>query len=193
MTTSLKSSPNRPKGEVKGAVIAAKPPRKAAPMGKIKIATSARAASEHTQWRKDFFVVAYKADQFYVVDKVKKGMDPHVVDYVAGRMHVTKEKLMQTLGLPRATLQRKVTQDKPLSVDASSRVFGISRIIGQVEAMVNESGDPTGFDAATWVAGWLERQQPALGGRKPAEFMDTAEGQQLVSRLLAQAQSGAYA
>lgn len=193
MTTSVNPSPVRPKGDANGAVIAAKAPGKVAPLGKIKPATSTRAASGHTQWRKDFFVVAYKADQFYVVDKVKKGMDPHVVDYVASRMHVTKEKLMQTLGLPRATLQRKLSQDKPLSVDASSRIFGISRIIGQVEAMVSESGDAEGFDAATWVAGWLERQQPALGGRKPAEFMDTAEGQQLVSRLLAQAQSGAYA
>lgn len=193
MTTFPKPSTDRPKSEVKGVVIAAKAPRKAVAMGQAKIATSTHTGTRHTQWRKDFFVDAYQADPFYVVDKIKKGVDPHVVDYLASRMQVSKEKLLQTLGLPRATLQRKVTQDKPLSVDASSRIFGISRIIGQVESMVSESGDPTGFDAATWVAGWLERQQPALGGRKPAEFMDTAEGQQLVSRLLTQAQSGAYA
>ena len=34
---------------------------------------------------------------------------------------------------------------------------------------------------------------PALGGERPVELMDTMEGQTLVSNLLAQMQSGAYA
>jgi uncharacterized protein (DUF2384 family) len=34
---------------------------------------------------------------------------------------------------------------------------------------------------------------PALQGRRPAEFMDTAEGQAIVANLLQRAQSGAYA
>ena len=58
---------------------------------------------------------------------------------------------------------------------------------------VEESGDPTDFDAPAWTATWLDRPLPALGGRKPADFMDTAEGQQLVSNLIARMQSGAYA
>ena len=54
------------------------------------------------------------------------------------------------MGLPRATVQRKATKQEPLSPDASSRVYGITRLIGQVQSMVNESGDPQGFDAAQW-------------------------------------------
>ena len=34
---------------------------------------------------------------------------------------------------------------------------------------------------------------PALGGDKPADYMDTIEGQRIVSNLLAMMQSGAYA
>ncbi|WP_280174597.1 MbcA/ParS/Xre antitoxin family protein [Caballeronia concitans] len=40
---------------------------------------------------------------------------------------------------------------------------------------------------------WLHTPLPALGGKRPAEYMSTCEGRQLFSRLLAMAQSGAYA
>jgi hypothetical protein len=58
--------------------------------------------------------------------------------------------------------------------------------------MVEESGDPAGFDAAHWVADWLAKPLPALGGATPASYMDTFEGQKLVAELLSMSQSGAY-
>lgn len=62
-----------------------------------------------------------------------------------------------------------------------------------MQKIVAESGTPDGFDAARWTADWLEEPNPALGGRPPGEFMDTADGRALVSGLVAQMQSGAYA
>jgi uncharacterized protein (DUF2384 family) len=94
--------------------------------------------------------------------------------------------------LPRATVVRKIKNGETLSPEQSERVIGLERLIGQVAVMVAESGDPAGFDAEQWVGEWLECPLPALGGAKPAEFMDTMEGQELVSKLLAQSQSGAY-
>ncbi|MYM95718.1 MbcA/ParS/Xre antitoxin family protein [Duganella vulcania] len=55
------------------------------------------------------------------------------------------------------------------------------------------SGDPTGFDAEHWLAGWLAKPLPALGGATPASYLDTFEGQKLVAELLSMMQSGAYA
>ena len=52
--------------------------------------------------------------------------------------------------------------------------------------------NPTEFNAAEWVAQWLAQPVAALGGRKPGELMDTAEGQAIVSNLLDRAVSGAY-
>ena len=67
-------------------------------------------------------------------------------------------------------------------------------MIGQVEVMVAESGaDAESFDAAAWVARWLDEVSPALGNKRPGEFMDTVAGQEIVSNLLAKMQSGAYA
>jgi len=66
-------------------------------------------------------------------------------------------------------------------------------MVGQIEAMVEASGYPAGFDAAEWLSHWLREPLPALGGDKPINLLDTMEGQALVSRVLAQMQSGAYA
>jgi len=58
--------------------------------------------------------------------------------------------------------------------------------------MVNESGNPEDFDAAVWLANWLKEPNPALGCIPPGEYMDTAEGFNLLSDTLARMQSGAY-
>ena len=38
----------------------------------------------------------------------------------------------------------------------------------------------------------IERPQPALGGRKPADLIDTPTGVEVVARLLGSIESGAY-
>jgi uncharacterized protein (DUF2384 family) len=69
----------------------------------------------------------------------------------------------------------------------------VKMLIAQVQTMVEESGNSNGFDAARWVQEWLQKPLPALGGKRPVEYMSTQEGRELVGRLLAMAQSGAYA
>lgn len=138
------------------------------------------------------FRQVFEADAMERVRIVKQGVPASVVDVMARRMAIPKERLVGTLGLARATIDRKARENKALSTDESSRVLGMARLVGQVQAMVEESGNPEGFNAAEWVAGWLERPLAALGGQRPAELMDTPEGQGIVSQLVARMQSGAY-
>jgi uncharacterized protein (DUF2384 family) len=58
--------------------------------------------------------------------------------------------------------------------------------------MADSEGDQD-FVAAQWVAQWLEHPLPALANARPADYMDTIEGQALVAGLLAKMQTGAYA
>ncbi len=139
------------------------------------------------------FKRAYQADPMELVTLVKRGVTAESVQALAKLMSMSKERLADTLGLASATVNRKSRDQKPLSSDESSRVIGMARLVGQVQAIVEESGDPEGFDAASWVSQWLEQPLPALGGRRPAELMDTPEGQNLVSNLVARLQTGAYA
>ena len=124
---------------------------------------------------------------------VKEGVPSEALGLLAADMGITKEQLYATLGVPRATMERKVRQRRRLNQDEGERVVGVARLVGQVEQMVRESGVLEGFDAARWVAAWLERPVPALGGARPGDLMDTAEGREIVSSLVAQMQSGAYA
>jgi putative toxin-antitoxin system antitoxin component (TIGR02293 family) len=100
---------------------------------------------------------------------------------------------LQAWGLSRATISRKERDDTVLSKDESERVLGVAALIGKVQTMVEESGNPDGFDSSRWVADWLTKPVPALGGAAPASYLDTFEGQRLVAELLALSQSGAYA
>lgn len=108
-------------------------------------------------------------------------------------MQIPKERLYSTLNLARATVDRKIQKRQRLSQEESERILAVVRLIGQVDSMVRESGDPSGFDAPRWTAEWLQRPHPALGGRAPGELLDTADGRSLVADLLAQQQSAAYA
>lgn len=108
-------------------------------------------------------------------------------------MGVTKESLFSTLQFPRATINRKIAKNDVLPPEFSERMVGLQKLIGQVEVMVEQSGNPENFNAAHWLAQWLNEPLPALGNERPADFMDTVEGQELISNLLLQMQTGAYA
>lgn len=139
------------------------------------------------------FVDVYRADPLSRVNWIKTGLDAKYLDRLSIAMKMPKERLLSTLGIAPATLSRRVRDAKPLSVDDSARAIGMARLVGQVQAMVEESGDPTGFNAAEWLTQWMEMPLAALGGQRPADFMDTSEGQAMVSNVLARMQSGAYA
>ena len=149
-------------------------------------------ASQHWSFAATNFIQAYEADAMEQVRIVKRGVPATAIDALAKRMAVPKEKLVGTLGLARATIDRKVRENKPLSSNESSRVLGMARLVGQVQAMVQESGNPQGFNAPEWVGRWLQQPLAALGGQRPEELMDTPEGQGIVSQVVARMQSGAY-
>ena len=111
---------------------------------------------------------------------------------MAKDMSISEARLADTLGVARSTIGRMALKRKLLSPDEGSRVLGMASLIGQVHTMVCESGHPEGFNAAEWVARWIDRPLPALGGLRPAELMDTFDGQALVSSMVARMQSGAY-
>ena len=135
----------------------------------------------------------HRVDPEARIAAVRKGIPASVIGELSSMMEMSKELLLGSLGLSRATISRKERDKTVLSKDESERVLGVASLIGKVQTMVEESGDPTGFNAAHWVADWLAKPLPALGGATPASYMDTFEGQKLVAELLSMSQSGAYA
>jgi putative toxin-antitoxin system antitoxin component (TIGR02293 family) len=124
---------------------------------------------------------------------IRRGLPASMVSDLSSRMGMSKELLLSSLGLAPAAISRKEKDAAVLSKDESERLLGVENLITLAQTMVNESGDPTGFDAARWVSDWLSKPLPALAGATPASYMDTFEGQKLVAELLSMSQSGAYA
>ena len=161
-------------------------------------APSARVVRRNKLWRDLLsrrlpLASLYPFDAIERVEMVKEGVPARLLVLISEDMAIPKDKLYTTIGLARATVNRKLREQQVLSQDESERVLGIARLVGQVSTVVEESGSPEGFDAAKWVATWLDQPQPSLGGKRPAELMDTADGRSIVSDLIARMQSGAYA
>lgn len=139
------------------------------------------------------YAQVFLAAPFERVKLIRKGVSVVDLRQTIEKMGLTSEQTFQMLNFPRSTIGRKMAAKDKLTAEQSERFIGLQRLIGQVELMVQQSGTATGFDPAKWVAQWLEQPSAALGGKRPAEFMDTVQGQAIVSDLFAQMQSGAYA
>lgn len=127
------------------------------------------------------------------IEAIRQGVPASLVNQLSARMGMSKENLLASLGLSRATIGRKEREASILSKDESERLLGVESLIHLVQSMVEQSGNPDGFDAARWLGNWLLAPLPALGGATAASYLDTFEGQKLVAELLTMTQSGAYA
>jgi len=135
----------------------------------------------------------YRATPLERIGMIREGVSAVELINMGKKMGVSKEKMFSLLHFPRSTVNRRIAKNETLSAEYSERLIGLQKLIGQVEIMVSESGDSSGFNAASWVADWLERPVAALNNSRPADFMDTIEGIELISSILAKMQSGAYA
>lgn len=143
---------------------------------------------------KDFaYVRIFNQSLLSMADLAKSGLSASFVKVLARDLFIDQTVLLEHLGIPRSTYNRKLRDNRNLGTGESERVLGMAKLVGQVQSMVEGSGNREEFDAKKWVGEWLEQPVPALGNRRPLELMGTVAGQQLVSQVLSQAQSGAYA
>jgi len=139
------------------------------------------------------FMVIGRAGSLERAESVRHGLSPRVFVNLAASLRLPQTTLLDNLGLPHSTMKRKAQHDELLGRLESERVMGVARLVGLVQSMVEESGESESFDAAQWLGQWIQVPVPALGGRTPADMLDTAAGQEEVARLLRQAQAGVYA
>jgi putative toxin-antitoxin system antitoxin component (TIGR02293 family) len=139
------------------------------------------------------YLAVFHASPLERIDMIRHGVPAVEAKRILADLAIGQGAALKALNLSPATVNKKARQDETLSPEDSERVIGMARLAGQLEAMAQASGDPEGFDPAAWMARWLNDPLPSLGGTRPVELMDTMEGQALVSTVLAQLQSGAYA
>ncbi|HBK43823.1 MULTISPECIES: antitoxin Xre-like helix-turn-helix domain-containing protein [unclassified Polynucleobacter] len=139
------------------------------------------------------FAQIYRVQPIDRIKLIREGVPARYINVISDSMGITKETLFKFLNLPKSTIDKKSVANQMLPIEQGERLIGMAKLVGQVESMIAESGNPDGFDAAKWVASWLEKPSPALGGEKPSAYLDTVSGQEMISDLLAKIQTGAYA
>ncbi len=139
------------------------------------------------------YLTVYRATPLERIAMIRRGIPASEAKRIFADLSIGQGAVFRALNLSTATVNKKAKQSDTLSPEESERVVGFAKLVGQLEAMIQDCGDPTNFDARAWMARWLTEPLPALGGVCPADLVDTMEGQGLVSAALAKIQSGAYA
>lgn len=136
----------------------------------------------------------YRLADARFVDLVEAGLSAQSAEAVIKALtDVPNALLWKRLRIAPTTVDRKLKADALLSPDQAERVLGLQRLLDQVSNMVEGSGQVEDFDAGSWMGVWMRQPNPALGGRQPLDYLGTVTGQRVLSQLLAQMQSGAYA
>jgi RES domain-containing protein/uncharacterized protein (DUF2384 family) len=95
---------------------------------------------------------------------IRRGMPATEAKRIVQVLGLEHKFFYHALGLKTATVNRKIALSEQLSSDESERLLGVAKLIGQVEAIIAESGDPNDFNASEWISRWLREPLPAFGG-----------------------------
>jgi len=118
------------------------------------------------------------------IDRLRTGLEVSLVGEYAKRIGMPKEEFFVLIGLSRSTAHRMEQENKVMDRLRSDAFAGTARVIEKARELL-------GSDEAA--RKWLSTAIPALNFKTPQAWLDTSDGRQIVSSLLDQIQSGAYA
>jgi len=130
------------------------------------------------------------------VSLLELGVKAYLIEVLAKRMGISRRACCTMIGASPSTVGKAIKLKRNLPLELAERALGVALLIEQVDRIVRESGREKvvdTFDAGRWFASWCARPCPAIGHRRPANLLLTANGRGVVGQLLAQLQSGAYA
>lgn len=141
-----------------------------------------------------FISHVHRAEPLERVEIERRGVPGRFVKDLAKSMDISAVRMFDMIGIPKATAEKKSAAGEMISGSSGQAALGLARLVGIAHEIVANStaAEARQFDATKWLGQWLERPQPALGGRKPAMLLDTPTGVEIVARLLGAIESGSY-
>lgn len=135
-----------------------------------------------------------EATPMQLVEVERRGVKGRFIKDFSRRIGVSAVRFYEILGVPKATVEKRSTEGTEITGAGGQAAVAMAKLLAKAQEIVGNSTSPAArdFDAAKWLGQWIERPQPALGGRKPAELIGTPTGTEMVSRLLGAIESGAY-
>lgn len=141
-----------------------------------------------------FVLVVSRATPIQLVEFERRGVDGRFLKDLSKRMEIPQLHVFDMIGVPKATAEKKVAAGEIISGSGGQAAIGMAKLIAKAQDIVANSTakEARDFDVAKWLGKWLDIPQPALGGRKPSELVDTPTGLDVVLKLLGAIESGAY-
>lgn len=134
------------------------------------------------------------ATPMQLVEVERSGVSGVLLKDMAREINIPVLRLYDIVGVPKATAEKKAAENGVIAGAGGQAAIGMARLLGIAQALVDNStaAQARGFDAGQWLGRWIELPQPALGGRKPADLLDTPTGVNVVARVLGAIESGAF-
>lgn len=135
-----------------------------------------------------------EATPMQLVEVERTGVSSALLKDMARQINIPVLRLYDIVGVPKATAEKKASENEVIAGAVGQAALGLARLLGIAQSIVDNStsAQARNFDAAQWLGRWIELPQPALGGRKPAELLDTPTGINVVARILGAIESGAF-
>ena len=136
----------------------------------------------------------HNATPMQIVEIERAGVAGAFIADLSSRMDLPSSRVFTMLRIPKATAARKMAEGSIIDGRAGQAAIGMVKLLGMAQDIVRDSTakQAKDFDSVKWLGLWIEQPQPALGGRKPADLLDTPTGVGMVARVLGAIQSGAY-
>ncbi len=128
-------------------------------------------------------VLGLKIDnEFQVAERIAAGFSAATIGRLARELGVPDNRMLLLTSIPESTYHDRKRHKKPLSAEASSRVY---RIAKATEAAVAY------FEGNRSAARrWLTTPKVTIGGKTPLEFARTPEGSDYIIKLLSRMEHG---
>lgn len=120
----------------------------------------------------------------------RSGTPMERAEAVRRKLGMEVSEFSDVLGIKLATYKRKRLNRSALKGSYGYAVSDVEDILASVRDLLPD--DKRDFDVARWFAGWIKVPQPALGGQRPEDLLDTPTGRRVVRRIVGAMASGAY-
>jgi len=115
---------------------------------------------------------------------IRKGLPSSALESVAKRMDLSAVATVESLGLAKRTIARRLQERQALTAEESERVVRLARVLAEAMQVLG---------SIEKARRWMQRPSRALGGEVPLRMLDTDIGGNAVIEELGRIDHGVFA
>jgi putative toxin-antitoxin system antitoxin component (TIGR02293 family) len=115
---------------------------------------------------------------------IRSGLPSAALERMARHLDLSAVATIESLGLAKRTIARRLHEHKPLSSEESERVVRLARVFAEAKHVLGEEAK---------ARRWMQKPSRALGGETPLHLLDTDIGANAVFDELGRIEHGVFA